>query len=126
MKIGDKVWLAARIDEPNSTVPKYQPPTDITLRPNYFTVMPASARGYLAIVEFGEKIDKTWMAVANPMFANKIKEGDVMWIDGHQPIAHLEAAYGAGSSANAVVLAVNYGNRCINITLGENPKQIKR
>ena len=126
MRIGEKVWLAERIDEPNSTKSIYKKPSEITLRPNYFTVMPASSRGYLAILEFGEKVEKTWMAVANPTFTGKIKEGDVMWIDGHTPNEAIETQYGYGSSANAKVLSVNVGNRCLNITIGENPKQVKR
>ena len=126
MRIGDKVWLAERIDEPNSTLSTYNKPTQIITRANYFTVMPASSRGYLAVLEFGEKIDKTWLAVANPSFTGKIKEGDVMWVDGHKPDEVLETKYGYGSSANATVLAVNVGNRCLNITLGENVKQVKR
>jgi hypothetical protein len=126
MRIGDKVWLASRDVTPNATKSTYQKPTQITLRPNYFTVMPATSRGYLAIIEFGEKVNKTWIAVANPSFTGKIKEGDVMWVDGHTPNEALEAKYGYGSSANAQVLAVNIGNRCLNITLGENVKQVKK
>ena len=125
MRVGLSVWHARRIKEPNATVPQYEKPTEIKTRFNYFTVMPASTRGFLQVMKYGEDIDKTWTVVANyNAFEGKIAEGDLFWIDGTKPITKIESTYGNGASANAVVKNVSYVNHTISITLSLNKAMV--
>jgi hypothetical protein len=127
MRVGDSVWHSARIDEANAVVSKYSAPTQIRTRFAYFTVMPATSRGYMAVMQYGEDIENYWTAIANSgAFHGKIKEGDLFWLDGAKPIPELEEKYGVGSTANAVVKSVSYVNLSIAITLTQNKDQVKQ
>jgi hypothetical protein len=78
-------------------------------------------------MRYGEDIDNTWIAVASMRyFGDKIKEGDLFWIDGAFPIEEIETKYGNGASANAVVKSVARGNHSMEITLQRNKNQKKR
>ena len=126
MKAGKSVWYSNRIEISNATIPSFDTPKEIITRFNYFSVMPATSRGFTEIMKHGEDVNKTWTVIANSnAFDGMFKEGDVFWVDGHKPIPEIEEEYGNGSSANAVVDDVAYVNSIISITLKKNKKQIK-
>lgn len=125
MRIGGKVWLSSRIENPNATIPSYEEPIEITTRPNYFTVMSAVGGGYVEVVKHGETIYDTWNVVANTnVFCGKIKVGDLMWVDGCKPIKEIEEENGIGASANAVVNSVSKGDKTLSIVLKTNHRRI--
>lgn len=131
MRVGDKVWYANRINEPNAEISEYSQPNEIVTRFNYFTVMQAVTRGYFEVLKYGETAENTWTVIANAKyFDGKIKKGDVMWVDGESPFdeknAELEAEYGNGCTANAVVKNVAPVNYTIAITLERNQNQVKQ
>lgn len=130
MRFGKSVWYSSRIDEPNAEIIKYKEPVEIITRPNYFTVMQATTRGYFEILKYGETASNVWTVIANSrIFDGKIKKGDVMWVDGESPKSEknavLEEKYGYGCTANAVVKDVAECNLTISITLHRNQNQIK-
>jgi hypothetical protein len=125
MRVGESVWHSARISEANAEISEYSKPTEIRTRFNYFTVMPATSRGFMEVMKYGEDIDSTWTAIANDRaFHGKIKEGDLFWLDGEKPIPELEAEYGNGATATAVVKSVAYVNLTIAITLTRNKDKV--
>ena len=125
MRVGQSVWLARRKDIPNAEIPEYEKPIEIKTAFNYFTVMPATSRGFMEVMKYGEDIDSTWTAIANDRaFHGKIKEGDLFWLDGEKPIPELEAEYGNGATATAVVKSVSYVNLTIAITLTRNKDKV--
>ena len=127
MKIGAKVWHAKRLNSKNAEIGEYSKAVSYTTRANYLTVVPATARGGLAMMQFGEDIDDIWTVVANSLFFDGVfKEGDLMWVDGESPISHIESEYGFGSSATAEVISASCVNRTVSITLSRNKKQIKQ
>ena len=127
MRIGAKVWHSERISEKNATIDTFSAPSEIVTRANYFTVIPATTRGFMAVMSYGEDIENVWTAIANDrVFHGKIKEGDKFWLDGEAPISELEEEYGNGATANAVVKNVSYVNQTISITLYRNKEQVKQ
>lgn len=127
MRVGESIWHSARINEQNAEVAEFAPPKEIRTRFNYFTVMPATSRGFLEVMQYGEDLDSTWTAIANDrVFHGKVKEGDLFWLDGETPNADLEAEYGNGATATAVVKNVAYVNHTISITLTRNKEQVKQ
>ena len=127
MRVGERIWHSARINLDNAEVAEFAEPTEIRTRFNYFTVMPATSRGYMEVMKYGEDIDSTWTAIANDRaFHGKINVGDLFWLDGEKPIPELEEEYGNGSTANAVVKSVAYVNMSISITLTRNKEQVKQ
>lgn len=125
MRVGESVWHSARINEANAEVSEYAKPTEIRTKFNYFTVMPATSRGFMEVMKYGEDVDSTWVAIANDRaFHGKIKEGDLFWLDGEKPIPELEAEYGNGATATAVVKSVSYVNITISITLTRNKDKV--
>lgn len=124
MRVGDSIWYASRIDEPNSTMPSYGKPIKLTTRFNYITVMQASSRGYAEVLAHGENVRNEWTVIANARaFGGKFKVGDLFWVDGEKPIKELEEEYGNGTTATAVVKSVSPVNLTISITLSRNQKQ---
>lgn len=127
MRVGERIWHSSRIDVENAEISEYAEPNEIRTRFNYFTVMPATSRGYMEVMRYGEDLDSTWTAIANDRaFHGKIKEGDLFWLDGEKPIAELEEVYGIGATATAVVKSVSYVNISIYITLTRNKDQVKQ
>lgn len=125
MRVGESVWHCARINENNAEIAEFAEPTEIKTRFAYFTVMPATSRGFMEVMKYGEDIDSTWTAIANDRaFHGKIKEGDLFWLDGEKPIPELEAEYGNGATATAVVKSVSYVNLTIAITLTRNKDKV--
>jgi hypothetical protein len=126
MRFGSKVWLSRRIETHNATMPSYEEPIEIITRPNYFTVMSAVGGGYVEVMKHGETIYDTWNVVANSnAFSGKIKQGDLMWVDGQKPIEEIEIENGIGASANAVVNSVSEGNISLSIVLKTNHNKVK-
>ncbi len=126
MRIGQSIWYSSRIDEPNAEIARYEEPIEIKTRFNYFTVMPATSRGFMEVMKYGEDIDNTWTAIANAKyFEGKIKEGDLFWLDGEKPIPEVESEYGNGTSATAVVKSCVSVNLTLSITLTRNKNQAK-
>lgn len=127
MKLGGVIWHSSRINEENAEVAEFAKPQAIRTRANYFSVMPATSRGFLEVMQYGEDLDSTWTAIANDrLFHGKVKEGDLFWLDGETPNADLEAEYGNGATATAVVKSVAYVNQTISITLTRNKEQVKQ
>jgi hypothetical protein len=127
MRIGQSVWHSARTNENNAEVAEYGNPTEIRTRFNYFSVMPATSRGYMEMMKYGEDLENTWTAIANDRaFHGKINVGDLFWLDGEKPIPELEEEYGIGSTATAIVKSVDYMNIYISITLSRNKDQVKQ
>ena len=89
MRVGETIWHSRRKEIPNAEIAEFEAPYEIRTRFNYLTCMPATARGYLQIMQYGERIDNYWTIIANAKyFSGKIKEGDLMWVDGEKPIEH--------------------------------------
>jgi hypothetical protein len=127
MRVGESIWHASRINEANAEVSEYAKPTEIRTRFNYFTVMPATSRGFMEVMKYGEDIDSTWTAIANDRaFHGKIKVGDLFWLDGERPPQEITEDYGYAESATAVVKSVSYVNLTIAITLTRNKDQVKQ
>ena len=127
MRVGERIWHSARINADNAEISDFANPTQIRTRFNYFTEMPATSRGFMEVMKYGEDVDSTWTAIANDRaFHGKIKEGDLFWLDGEKPIPELEAEYGNGATATAVVKSVAYVNLTIAITLTRNKEQVKQ
>ena len=127
MRVGESIWHSARINADNAEVAEFAPPKEIRTRFNYFTVMPATSRGFLEVMQYGEDLDSTWTAIANDRaFHGKVKEGDLFWLDGEKPPEEITEDYGYSESATAVVKSVAYVNLTIAITLTRNKEQVKR
>lgn len=125
MRVGESIWHSARINKTNAEIAEYEAPTEIRTRFNYFSVMPATSRGFMEMMKYGEDLESTWTAIANDrVFHGKIKEGDLFWLDGEKPIAELEEEYGIGATATAVVKSVAYVNLTIAITLTRNKDKV--
>lgn len=127
MRSGEKVYLANRINTSNTANAEFNRPVKIILRANYFSIAPASSRGAMEFLKHGETVHKSWVAIANDrIFGNEVKIGDLMWIEGENPIWALEEKYGYGYSANAVVVESTPVGQTRYIVLRTNPKrQIK-
>ena len=131
MRVGDSVWYAKRISGENAEVAEYAEPIEIKTRFMYLTIQPAVAKGYIAIVEYGEKLSDTWNGIANGKhFKDFFHKGDVMWVDGESPYsehnAKLEETYGYGCTANAEIKNAVPVNFTISLTLERNQKQVKQ
>lgn len=127
MRFGSTVWYASRTSLTNADADSFAEPKSIVLRPNYFSIMPATSRGYTEVMKYGEAMYQTWTAIAKASeFEGLIKEGDVFYVDGHSPNIELENAYGFGSTANAVVKNVALVNTTMSITLEVNQAQVKQ
>lgn len=125
MEFWEEVWYCNRNNETASEEPTYDTPKKIITRPNYFTVMPAEAGGYLQLLKHGETIFETWIVCVNSkIFPNILQEGDLLWVDGEKPNQELEQLYGNGATANAVVSSVSKGRFATTITLKRNQKQV--
>ena len=125
MRVGSSVWYCQRINNDNAET-EYDSPIEIRTRFNYFTVIPATSRGYMEVMKYGEDIDSTWTAIANSRcFEGKINVGDLFWLDGEKPITEIEEEYGNGATATAVVKSVAYINLFIAITLTRNKEVVQ-
>ena len=127
MRVGEKIWHASRINEANAEIAEFATPTEIRTQFNYFTVMPATSRGFMEVMKYGEDIDSTWTAIANDRaFHGKINVGDLFWLDGEKPHETVTDEFGYAQSATAIVKSVSYVNLTIAITLTRNKDQVKQ
>ena len=127
MRVGEKIWHSSRIEIDNAEIPKYEKSTEIVTRFNYLTCMPKTTMGDIVIMQQGETIYNYWTIIANARyFEGKIKQGDLMWVDGEKPIDSVEQEYGYGASANAIVKSVLPVNHSIHISLEQNQNQVKQ
>ena len=151
MKVGERIWFAKRITEKNAEISNYEAPQPIITRFNYFTVMPATSRGFSEVMRYGEDAENTWTAIANAKafgskrgfiiglsrlgssdilsdvdVIEKIKVGDLFWLDGERPVSCIENEYGNGASATAVVKSVDYVNYTMHITLTRNKDKVEQ
>lgn len=131
MRVGDSVWFAKRISKENAEIAKYAEPIELKTKFHYLTIQPATAKGYIAILEYGEKLSDTWNGVALAReFNGFFSKGDVMWVDGESPLtkenALLEEKYGYGATANAVIKNAVPVNISISLTLERNQNQVKQ
>lgn len=106
------VYLCKRI--PNSRPIEYEEPIKISVKFNFFTIMPAS--GYTNATAYGQDIVKIYTAIANIKYFADIdfKENDLMYIEGAEP-SEEETYY--GERANAEIDSVRYQNKVIVLTL---------
>ncbi len=124
MKVGQSIWHSKRKEIPDAEIAEYEAPVEIKTRFNYITCMPMVARGGLQVLNYGENVSKYWTVIANARhFSGKIKEGDLMWVDGEKPIESVEELYGNGTSANALVKSVSQVRATISIVLVRNQNQ---
>lgn len=108
MRFGDTIYYCKKKDG----VEEYEKPIAIKLRPNYFSLMPASA--YLDVLTYGEDISKRYRAFAPyKIWRQKFKEGDKLYIDYVEPDLSKEN----GEDANAEITAVLYNNLFIKIEI---------
>lgn len=127
MRFGGTVYHAKRVYDENANLPTYEKPKSYVTRPNYLSVMPATSRGFMEVMKYGEDLENTWTVIANGRaFSGVFKEGDLMWVDGEAPIKSVEQEYGEGSSANAIIRSVSEVNNTISITLTRNKQQEKK
>ena len=104
MKVGQSIWLCKKLRETDEGIIVYDEPKEYKLAFNYLTIN--SASGYLATIQYGEKLSKVWnMKAKKPFFDGIFNEGDVLYVEGNQPnIADKD--YINGDGANALVTAV--------------------
>ena len=127
MKSGATVYHARRVYDENAEIAMFEQSKPYITRNNYLSIMPATSRGFMEVMKYGEDLDNTWVAIANFMaFDGVFKEGDVMWVDGAKPIEEIEMKYGNGSSANAIIRLVSNVGKTISITLTRNKEQVLR
>ena len=127
MRLGGTVYHAKRVYDENATIPTFEAANSYVTRANYLSVMPATSRGFMEVMKYGEDLENTWTVIANGRaFEGVFKEGDLMWVDGESPIQTVEQEYGNGSSANAIIRSVNEVNKTISITLTRNKAQVKQ
>ena len=121
MEIGKSIWHCSRIENDNEEISEFEKPVEIKTRANYLTCMPMTSRGGLQVLNYGENVSNYWTIIANAKyFGGKIKEGDLMWVDGEKPIESVEELYGNGTSANAVVKSISQVRATISILLIRN------
>ena len=125
MRVGEFVWHSKRLHKSNAEISEFSKPVKIQTHYNYFTVMPATSRGFMEVMKYGEDVDSTWTVIANDRaFHGKIEVGDLFWLDGEKPIRELEETYGNGATATAVVKSVAYVNFTMTITLTRNKDKV--
>jgi hypothetical protein len=127
MRVGEKIYHAKRISNENAEINEYAKPTELTTQFNYLTCVSSVSRGYIEVVQHGERVTDYWTILANSRyFKDKFAKGDVMWVDGEKPIENIEEMYGYGASANAVIKSIGYGNLYMTISLEVNQNRVTK
>lgn len=119
MRNGEKVWYCKRISEDGDDLEVFAEPVEFTLKLGFLTIQPSS--GYDNVVEFGEKLSKTWNCIAQPygFWIDKLKEGDRFYVEGAEP-DNLDGSVpedGWGAKANARIYSVRPQNLAIRFIL---------
>lgn len=107
-----EIWVAHRINVENDELPEYEKPVKY-----YLNIQ--KVKGYLSILQYGEKVEKTYKAVfpINLIPNYRFKAGDKAYVDNCIPNMEYEEEYGYGSSANAEIIDVDRPNISVNMTL---------
>lgn len=127
MRVGEKIYHAKRISNENAEINEYAKPTELTTKFNHLTCVSSVTRGYIEVVQYGERVTDYWTIIAKTShFKGKFAKGDVMWIDGEKPIENIEEMYGYGASANAVIKSIGYGNLYMTISLEVNQNRVTK
>jgi len=109
MKFGDTIYYCKKKKE---EIEEYEKPKAITLKMNFFSLMPASE--YTDVMIYGEDINTRYRAYANfRIWGRTFDIGDKFYIDYAKPIENEEY----GKSANAEVTAVMYDNFFVKIEI---------
>ena len=104
MKIGQSIWLCKKIGENDEGIVVYEAPKEYKLAFNCLSIN--SASGYLATLQYGEKLSRVWnMKAKKPYFDNVFNEGDLLYIEGNEPNT-ADKNYINGDGANAMVTTV--------------------
>jgi hypothetical protein len=104
MEAERSIWICKKLLEDKDGEISYSAPVKYSLNFNYLTISPAS--GYLATLQYGEKIGKAWNIKAKKsVFERVFAEGDLLYIDGNTPLVDDEN-YVNGLGANAIVTSV--------------------
>lgn len=110
MRIGETLYHSARQIDTNGVV-NYTPAKAYKTRLRFLTCQPAS--GYMETLEFGEKLSRTWVLIADyRQFDRVFSEGDLLFLDGVSP-AEIELYE---QQANAVITSIQRQNKVIRIT----------
>lgn len=125
MQNGLMVYHCKRTSQPNADIETFAQPVAYRLGLGYLTIQPAS--GYNEIVEFGDKIARTWTAFAQPysQWVDNLKEGDRFYVDGLTPTYEIddetklpiEPEDGWGYDANARIYSVRPQNTAVKFLL---------
>lgn len=108
MKFGDTIYYCKK----KEGVEEYEKAIPITLKFNYFSLMPASE--YTDVMIYGEDINKRYRAFANfKIWGLTFKEGDKFYLDYAKPNDEEEN----GKNANAEITAVLYQNLFIRLEI---------
>ena len=153
MRVGMSVWHAKRTNELNAEIGTYEKPTEIVVRFNYFTVVPAVSRGFMEVLKSGETLYDTWTGVANAKYfqdkfgfvlgqsklgfdnvlsnqrvIKQFKEGDLFWLDGEIPPLEeqLSETFGYKESATAILTNVAPVNHSLSLRFERNQNQVKQ
>jgi hypothetical protein len=114
MKIGQSIWHCKRLYETEEGIIVYDEPKEYKLNFNYLTIN--SASGYLATLQYGEKLSKVWnMKALKLAFENVFSEGDVLYVEGNAP--NIDKNYVNGDGANALITAILNHYISLSITL---------
>lgn len=109
MKFGDTIYYCKKV---KGEVEEYQKPIPITLKMNYFSLMPASE--YQDVMIYGEDINTRYRAYANfRIWGKTFNKGDKLYIDYAEPNYNEEN----GKDANAEITAVMYDNFFVKIEI---------
>lgn len=118
MKLGDTIYYCKKV---KGKVEEYEAPIPITLRFNYFTLMPASEYNDVAV--YGEDIVSRYRAMANfSIWGLKFDVGDKFYIDYAKPDNNEEY----GKTANAEITAVLYQNLFVRLEIKKLTQQNER
>lgn len=120
MRNGGFVWWCQRTSKDGDDIQTFARPEKFMLRPHFLTIQPSS--GYDSVVEFGEKLSRTWTGMGQPYgyWFGKIKEGDRFYIDGAEPYIPddgTEPEDGWGADANARINSVRPQNEAVRFIL---------
>ena len=119
MKNGSVVYFCKRTSEPDDDIETFAKPQAYTLRPQFFTIQPAS--GFLDTQEFGEFVNITSKGMLFPYerWFGVFHEGDRLYLekvpDGYT--TDVEPDDGWGYDADAKIYSVKNQNRAIALTI---------
>lgn len=119
MRNGSVIYFCKRTSEPDDDIEVFAKPQAFVLKPQYFTIQPAS--GFLDTQAFGEFVDITNKGMVFPYekWENVFHEGDRLYLD-KEPDGYstnVEPDDGWGYDADAKIYAVKKQNRAIALTI---------